>query len=105
MMIKQDEIAFAKQINDFEAAVVKDLNHRSSEVAKKWEFDFSVELPTFSKKLSWDQVSNDSMQLTRPKLQLKPKMSISAVNMKENPFTTHIIQNNEQNLFGACAFS
>jgi len=65
-MIKQDEIAFAKQLNDFEAAIAKDLNQRSSEVAKKWEFDFSMELPTLSKNLSWDQVSNASMRQTRP---------------------------------------
>ena len=43
MPSKQDEIAFTKMLNNFEAAIENDLNHRSSEVAKKWEFDFSME--------------------------------------------------------------
>ena len=40
-----DEVGFTKQLNTFEAAMQNDLNHRNSEVAKKWEFDFDVELP------------------------------------------------------------
>ena len=40
-----DEVGFTKQLNTFEAAIQNDLNHRNSEVAKKWEFDFGMEQP------------------------------------------------------------
>ncbi len=40
------------------------------------------------------------MQQTRPKLQLKPKMSLGAINMKDNSFNATMTQNNEQNIFG-----
>jgi len=53
-MHKNDEIAFAKQLNEFEASIDKDLKTRSSEVAKKWEFDFSLETPALCKNLSWE---------------------------------------------------
>ena len=42
MNIKEEK-AFAQQLEDFEAAMQNDFNKRSSEVAKKWEFDFSSE--------------------------------------------------------------
>ena len=78
-MQKQDEIAFAKQLNDFEASMQKDLNQRSSEIAKKWEFDFSLEKPLESatndaasmKKMQWEPVHTEvveSIQATRPRL-------------------------------------
>ena len=38
----KDDIAFEKQLNSFEAAMQNDLNHRNTEVAKKWEFDFGM---------------------------------------------------------------
>jgi len=37
---KFDEIAFAKQLNCFEAAMETDLNQRNSDVGKKWDFNF-----------------------------------------------------------------
>ena len=42
MMQGKDDIAFEKQLNSFEAAMQNDLNHRNTEVAKKWEFDFGM---------------------------------------------------------------
>ena len=54
MMHKQDEIAFQKQLNDFEAAMQSDLDKRSSEVGKKWEFDFSLEQPILASNASAD---------------------------------------------------
>lgn len=45
MSQKQDAIAFEKQLASFEASMEEDLKSRSSEVAKKWEFDFSMEQP------------------------------------------------------------
>lgn len=57
-MQKQDEIAFAKQLNDFDISMQNDLNHRSSEVAKKWQFDFSMEQPlqkpALNNMMSWE---------------------------------------------------
>ena len=47
-MNKQDEIAFAKQLNCFGAAMEKDLNHRTSEITKKWDFDFTMDKPASS---------------------------------------------------------
>ena len=83
MTSKQDEIAFSKMLNNFEAAIETDLNHRNSEAAKKWEFDFSMEQPMISKNLSWQSVSNNdeatTPEPTRPRVQLKPRMSIGAL--------------------------
>ena len=72
-MQKQDEIAFAKQLNDFEASMQKDLNQRSSEIAKKWEFDFSLEKPLESatndaasmKKMQWSPFTPKSLNQFR----------------------------------------
>lgn len=38
-------IAFEKQLGFFEAQMESDLKTRTSEVAKKWEFDFTIEKP------------------------------------------------------------
>ena len=53
-----------------------DLNQRSSEVAKKWEFDFSNEQPQMGKNMSWEPIK--TTQQTRPRMQIpqKPKMDI-----------------------------
>ena len=56
MMNSKDEIAFAKQLNDFEASMQSDLQSRTSELSKRWEFDFESEAPTLSKKMSWEPV-------------------------------------------------
>ena len=80
-MHKQDEIAFQKQLNDFEAAMQSDLNKRSSEIGKKWEFDLSLEQPlesaanteTSMNKMTWEPVKTldvpqAQLQATRPRL-------------------------------------
>ena len=86
-MHKQDEIAFQKQLNDFEAAMQSDLDKRSSEVGKKWEFDFSLEQPILASAASadntdtsmnkmmmkWEPVKTEDvpqaqLQATRPRL-------------------------------------
>ena len=45
-----------------------DLNQRSSEVAKKWEFDFSNEQPQMGKNMSWEPIK--TTQQTRPRMQI-----------------------------------
>ena len=70
-----------------------DLNQRSSDIGKKWDFDFSKEQPFDSatdnstdvkmNKMSWEPVKTEDvspslLQSTRPRLQItKPKMNIS----------------------------
>ena len=70
-----------------------DLNQRSSDIGKKWDFDFSKEQPLNSttdnstdvkmNKMSWEPVKTEDVspslfQATRPRLQItKPKMNIS----------------------------
>ena len=95
-MYKQDEIAFQKQLNDFEAAMQSDLDQRSNEIGKKWEFDFSLEQPLTSANsdtsmnkmmgmMTWEPVKTEDvpqaqLQATRPRLQIqKPKMNISSM--------------------------
>ena len=58
MMNSKDDIAFAKQLNDFEASMQSDLQERTSELTKKWEFDFASDQPTLSKKMSWEPVES-----------------------------------------------
>ncbi len=54
IMNGKDEIAFQKQLNEFEASIQSDLDSRTSELSKKWEFDFANEAPELSKKMSWE---------------------------------------------------
>jgi len=85
-----------------------DLKARSSEVAKKWEFDFSMEQPldqpVFEKFMSWEPVSAGIPEQTRPKLQLqaKPRMCIPMKSMAtENLFGTSLQPRSDSTAFGA----
>ena len=60
--LKQDESGFQKQLQIFEASMEDDLKKRSSDVAKKWEFDFTAEQPAKDATLEncsmqWEPVS------------------------------------------------
>ena len=82
----KNEIAFAKQLNHFEAAMSNDLNQRSSDVAKKWEFDFSMDQPQMGKSMSWEPVKMTATMRTRAQIpNAKPKMNIAhLINNKNN---------------------
>ena len=103
MMNSKDEIAFAKQLNDFEASMQSDLQSRTSELSKRWEFDFESEAPTLSKKMSWEPVESAPVKPTRPRLQIvKPKMSIGNLTDKDNSLTQAFSAGlaNRSSLFG-----
>ena len=85
MYQKHDEVAFSKQLNVFEEAMETDLTNRTSEVAKRWEFDFSMEQPAeeSGKTMSWEPVTKTPARLSLPAVTLKPrpqkqKMSIAS---------------------------
>lgn len=85
-----------------------DLNHRSSEVAKKWQFDFSIEhplqKPALNNGMSWEPIEQTVAQTTRPRVQLKPRMNIANLVNKDCGFT-QLFQGNTDNrssvLFGS----
>ena len=56
MYSTKEEIAFAKQLDQFESAMEEDLNQRAEEVSQKWDFDFAKEQPSLSKNLSWEPI-------------------------------------------------
>lgn len=56
MMNSKDDITFEKQLSAFETSMQSDLDSRTSEISKKWEFDFLQEAPVLSKKLSWEPI-------------------------------------------------
>lgn len=100
---KFDEIAFAKQLNCFEAAMETDLNQRNSDVGKKWEFNFETEQPALQKTFSWDEVravdeeTRPTLQLTRS-VQSKPKLSLGNFSEKSSLFKSD--NANRSSLFG-----
>ena len=86
-----------------------DLNQCSSDIGKKWDFDFSKEQPLNSttdnstdvkmNKMSWEPVKTEDvspslLQATRPRLQItKPKMNISfMLNNNTKPSTPGLSQ-------------
>jgi hypothetical protein len=58
---KFDEVAFTKQLNNFEAAMQNDLNSQVSDTSSRWNFNFSHGKPAEESKelqaMTWEPIS------------------------------------------------